>query len=137
MIATSLFEKIKSLIIKNSSAHNLAEKHFQDILFYHNKGRLSKRLIEEFDKNLKSIQEDKKEWVKKDQSYILPKLKNLDKKLLIYSNTDNKFYFVTLKKYTADYLELNVIEANQNPTGYDKIIIEESKSGSHLIEYYC
>ena len=43
---------------------------------------------------------------------------------------------MTLKTYTVDYLELNVIKAIQNPTRYDKFIIEESNNGKHLIEYY-
>ena len=58
--------------------------------------------------------------------------------MLIYAYTiDNKSYFVTLKKYTIDYLELNVVNANQKQTRYDKFIIEESNNGKHIIGYYC
>ena len=58
--------------------------------------------------------------------------------MLIYIEIiDNKYYFVTLKTYTVDDLELNVIKAIQNLTRYDKFIIEESNNGKHLIEYYC
>ena len=32
---------------------------------------------------------------------------------------------------------MNVIKTIQNSTRYDKIIIEESNNGKHLIGYYC
>ena len=55
--------------------------------------------------------------------------------MLIYTDTiDNKSYFLILKTYTIDDLELNVI---QNLTRYDKFIIKEFYNGKHLIWYYC
>ena len=61
------------------------------------------------------------------------------KKFLIYTDTiDNKSYFLTLKTYTVGDLELNFRKKPiQNPTRYDKFIIEESNNGKHLIGYYC
>ena len=59
-------------------------------------------------------------------------------KLLIYTDTiDNKSYFLTLKAYRIDNLELNVIKAIQNPIRYDKFIIGESNNSKHLIGFYC
>ena len=43
----------------------------------------------------------------------------------------------TLKTYTVENLELNILIANQNITRFDKLIIEESNKGKHLIRYYC
>ena len=44
---------------------------------------------------------------------------------------DNKSYFLTLKTYKVDDIELNVIKSNQNHTRYDKFIIEESNNDIH------
>ena len=58
------------------------------------------------------------------------------KKFLNYTDTiDNKSYFLTLKKYTVNDLELIVIKAIQNLTRYDNFIIEESNNGKILIRY--
>ena len=83
-------------------------------------------MVEEVDKridNWKSILEDKKkEFSKKLKLHPskTQKFKSI-KKILIYTDTlDNKSYFLTLKTYTVDDLELNVIKATQNPTKYDK-----------------
>ena len=99
-------------------------------------------MVEEVDKrkdNWKSILEDKKkEFSKKLKLHPskTQKFKSI-KKFLIYTDTiDNKSYFLTLKTYTVDDLELNVIKAIQNTTRYDKFIIEESNNGKHLIGYY-
>ena len=68
----------------------------------------------------------------------LSKKKSKLKKFKIYIDTiGNKSYFVTLKTYTVDDLDMNFIKAIQNRTRYDKFIIEESNNGKHLIGYYC
>ena len=58
--------------------------------------------------------------------------------MLIYTESiDNKSYFLTLKAYTVDDLELKFIKSNKNYTRYDRFIIEGSNKGKHLIGYYC
>ena len=56
--------------------------------------------------------------------------------LINIDTIDNKSYFLTLKTYTVDDLELNAIKVIQNPTWYDKFIIEESNNGKHVKGYY-
>ena len=50
------------------------------------------------------------------------------KKILIYKDpNDNKEYFLTLRTYTAEDSELDVIKANENTTVYDKFIIKNQE----------
>ena len=50
---------------------------------------------------------------------------------------DNKSYFLTLKTYRVDNLELKVIKVIQNRKRYDNFIIEGSNNGKIFIKYYC
>ena len=47
-----------------------------------------------------------------------------------------KNIFLTLRTYTAEDSELDVIKANENTTVYDKFIIQESRGNKSLIGYY-
>ena len=128
---------------KNASAHNLADEYYQEIYDYLAKKpgeRFPKRLeVNKNKENLKNILEDrKKEFSKKQKLQPSKKQKfRAIKKFLIYKDpNDNKEYFLTLRTYTAEDSELDVIKANENTTVYDKFIIQESRGNKSLIGYY-
>ena len=128
---------------KNASAHNLADEYYQEIYDYLTKKpgeRFPKRLeVNKNKENWKNILEDrKKEFSKKLKLQPSKKQKfKAIKKFLIYKDpNDNKEYFLTLRTYTAEDSELDVIKANENTTVYDKFIIQESRGNKSLIGYY-
>ena len=128
---------------KNASAHNLADEYYQEIYDYLTKKpgeRFPKRLeVNKNKENWKNILEDrKKEFSKKLKLQPSKKQKfKAIKIFLIYKYpNDNKKYFLTLRTYTAEDSELDVIKANENTTVYDKFIIQESRGNKSLIGYY-
>ena len=48
------------------------------------------------------------------------------KKFIIYEDLGvNKSYFLTLRTYSVDDSELDAIKSKENPTTFDKFVIEE------------
>ena len=128
---------------KNAAAHNLSD-YYQEIFDFLTKKageRYPKRLMEEIDKR-KRIGE----------IFLKTKRRSLKKVKLLSSKTqhfkaikkfkifedliDNKTYLLILRTYSAYGSELDLIKSKENPTTFDKFVIEESGDNKNLIGYY-
>ena len=59
------------------------------------------------------------------------------KKFKIFEDLiDNKIYLLILRTYSAYDSELDLIKSKENPSTFDKFIIEESGGNKNLIGYY-
>ena len=97
--------------------------------------------MEEIDKkkeNWINIIEDKKKEFKKVK--LLPSktrhFKAIKKFKIFEDLIDNKTYLLILRTYFAYDSELYLIKNKENPTTFNKFIIEESGSNKNLIGYY-
>ena len=85
-----------------------------------------------------NILEDKKKEFKKVK--LLPSktqhFKSIKKIKIFEDLIDNKTYLLILRTYSAYDSELDSINSKENPTAFDKFVIEESGANKNLIGYY-
>ena len=98
--------------------------------------------MEEIDKkkeNWRNILEDKKKEFSKKVKLLPSKTQHFKaiKKFKIFEDLiDNKKYLLILRTYSAYGSELDLIKSKENPTTFDKFVIEESGDNKNLIGYY-
>ena len=98
--------------------------------------------MEEIDKkkeNWRNILEDKKKEFSKKVKLLPSKIQHFKaiKKFKIFEDLiDNKTYILILRTYSTYGSELDLIKSKENPTKFDKFVIEESGDNRNLIGYY-
>ena len=98
--------------------------------------------MEEIDKkkeNRRNILEDQKKEFSKKSKILSSKTQNFKeiKKFKIFKDLiDNKAYLLILRTYSSYDSELDLIKSKENPTTFDKFVIEGSGGNKNLIGYY-